>query len=103
MQITSAQRDFARLVRETRFGSIEHIRLNGGQPVIDANLEVRVVFRLSGVEPPLEVMTDNDYLGRPQVRAMFERFEQVREGIVECLDVRDGLPFKMTVRRGSQM
>ena len=101
MQITNAQRDFARLVRETRFGSIERIRLNGGQPIIDTNLEVRVEFRLSGVEPPREVITDNDYLERPQVRAMFERFEQVQDGIVECLDVRDGLPFKMTVLRGA--
>jgi hypothetical protein len=103
MQITDTERTFAGLVRETRFGTIEHIRLSGGRPIIDANTEVATEYRLSGTEPPKEVMTDDEYLMRPQVRAMFERFRLVQDGIIKSLDIRDGLPFKMIVRRSARM
>jgi len=103
VQITDAERAFARLVHETRFGTIENIRLSGGQPVIDDNTEIATEYRLSGMEPAREVMTDDEYLSKPQVRSMFERFKLVREGTVQNLDIRDGLPFKMTVRRSVKM
>ena len=102
MQVTDSDRAFAELVRDTRFGTIEHIRVSGGRPVIDANTEVCTEYRLSGVEPGVEMMTEDQYVSKPQVRAMFERFRAVGDGIIECLEVRDGLPFKMTVRRSAR-
>lgn len=99
MQKVLTDYEFARLVRETQFGSVRRFRLSDGQPVFDDGTEIGVEYKLSGLEPQREVMDDETYLKRPQVRTMFTRFRQLRNGIVECLDVRDGLPFKMVVRR----
>ena len=103
MQTTDAVRSFIRLIQETRFGSIENFRLVDGQPVVDSNSEVRTEYRLSGVESAREVMRTQDYLTKPQVRTMLKRFEHIWDGMVECMDVRDGLPFKMIVKRPARI
>lgn len=103
MQITDAERSFIRLVRELRFGRIESFRLVAGLPVIDRDTSIFTEYKLSGNQPEPEVTPGDEYLKRPQVRAMLDRFHVVRDGSVECLDVRDGLPFKMSVRSSALM
>lgn len=99
MQATKAEQEIIRLIRETQFGSITNIRLTDGQPIIDKNTEVSVEYKLSGIDASREALSEEDYLRKPQVRTMFERFRTIGSGSIECLDVRDGLPFKMTVTR----
>jgi len=99
MSMTNAERELIRLIRQTQFGCISNIKLAAGQPVLDANTSVSIEFKLSGTEPTREVLSDQDYARKPQVRTLFERFRTLSNGTVECLDVRDGLPFKMTIKR----
>ena len=99
MQQTLTDREFGKLIHETRFGSIRDFRLSDGQPVTDDSTEISVEYKLSGLEPREEVMDIESFLEKPQVQTMLARFRQVGHGVVECLDVRDGLPFKMVVRR----
>jgi hypothetical protein len=87
------------LIREMRHGRIENFRVVDGKPIVGASTEVCVEYKLSGVEQPSEVINEREFLKKPQVRAMFEKLEQVRHGTVDYLDVRDGLPFKLMVRR----
>ena len=98
MPMTNAERELIRLIRKTQFGSISNIKLAGGQPVLDSDTSVSVEFRLSGLEPTREVISESEYLKKPQVRTLFERFRTTGSGTIECIDVRDGLPFKMTVK-----
>lgn len=99
MPVTNAERELIRLIRQTQFGCISNIKLSAGQPVVDGNTSVSIEFKLSGIEPTKEVLSEQDYLNRPQVRTLFERFRTLGNGTIECLDVRDGLPFKMTIKR----
>ena len=99
MQEVLTDREFGRLIRDTRFGSIRDFRLSEGRPVIDDGTQISVEYKLSGLESHEEVIDAETFLDRPQVRTMLARFRQVGDGVVECLDVRDGLPFKMVVRR----
>ena len=99
MQATNAERELIRIMRETQFGSIANIRLAGGQPVIGKHTDVSKEYKLSGVEPRREVISEDGYLAKPQVRTMFERFRAIDGGVIERLEVRDGLPFKMTIKR----
>lgn len=99
MPFTNAERELIRLIRQTQFGCISNIKLSAGQPVFDGNTYMSVEFKLSGVEQAREVLSEEDYARKPQVRALFERFRTQGNGTIECLDVRDGLPFKMTIKR----
>jgi hypothetical protein len=99
MPVTNAERELIRLIRQTQFGCISNIKLSAGQPVFDGNTSVSIEFKLSGLEPTKEVLSEQDYLNRPQVRTLFERFRTLGNGTIECIDVRDGLPFKMTIKR----
>lgn len=99
MPVTNAERELIRLIRQTQFGCISNIKLSAGQPVFDGNTSVSIEFKLSGLEPTKEVLSEQDYLGKPQVRTLFERFRTLGNGTIECIDVRDGLPFKMTIKR----
>jgi len=99
MPITNTERELMRLVRETQFGSIHNVRVSGGLPVIDANTQVSIEYKLSGLDNKREVLSDQDYARKPQVRTLFERLRAMGSGSVECIEVRDGLPFKMTIKR----
>ena len=99
MQQVLTDREFGKLIHETRFGSIRDFRLSNGQPVFDDDTQISVEYKLSGLESREEVIDDEMFLEKPQVRTMLARFRQVGNGVVECLDVRDGLPFKMSVTR----
>jgi len=103
MQVSSATLSFIRLVRKTRFGTIRNFRLCQGEPCVDANTEVSVEYRLSGSEQKPDQVTDDDYLNKPQVKTMLRQFIAVGDGLVEMLDVRDSLPFKMVVRKRAIM
>lgn len=98
MPMTNAERELIRLIRQTRFGCISGIKLAEGQPMLDFNTSVSVEIKLSGLEPTTEVVSEQDYIKKPQVRTLFERFRAIGNGTIECIDVRDGLPFKMTVK-----
>lgn len=99
MQRILTDREFGRLIQDTRFGSIRDFRLSDGLPVIDDDTGISIEYKLSGLESREEVIDAETFLEKPQVRTMLARFRQVGNGVVECLDVRDGLPFKMVVRR----
>lgn len=99
MPVTNAERELIRLIRQTQFGCISNIKLSAGQPILDGNTSVSIEFKLSGLEPTKEVLSEQDYLNKPQVRTLFERFRTLGNGTIECLDVRDGLPFKVTIKR----
>lgn len=98
MQRILTDRELVKLIQETRFGSIRNFRLSDGKPVINNDTDICVEYKLSGIESREEVMDIKTLINKPQVQTMFARFRQVGNGIVECLDVRDGLPFKMIVR-----
>lgn len=99
MPVTNAERELIRLIRQTQFGCVSNIKLSAGQPIFDGNTSVSIEFKLSGLEPTKEVLSEQDYLNKPQVRTLFERFRTLGNGTIECIDVRDGLPFKMTIKR----
>lgn len=99
MPVTNAERELIRLIRQTQFGCISNIKLSAGQPIFDGNTSVSIEFKLSGLESTKEVLSEQDYLNKPQVRTLFERFRTLGNGTIECLDVRDGLPFKVTIKR----
>jgi len=96
--LTDAESALIRLIQKIRFGRIENFRLVDGEPILGAETELCTEYKLSGVEQPREEITDEEFLSMPHVRTMFKRFEEVRHGTVDYLDVRDGLPSKLMVR-----
>lgn len=97
-KLTDAESALIRIIQKIRFGRIENFRLVDGEPILGAETELCTEYKLSGVEQPREVVTDEEFLSMPHVRTMFKRFEEVRHGTVDYLDVRDGLPSKLMVR-----
>lgn len=98
MNAVSADTKLVRIVREMRFGCIENIALVDGHPIMDGNTEVVRSYKFAAEEPRKEVITEDEYLRKRQVRAMFETFRTIGTGTIGCLEVQDGLPFKMSVR-----
>lgn len=99
--ITNAKPTITSIICGMRYGRIENFRVVQGAPMVDTETQICIEYKLSGVEQPLEVITEREFLNKPQVRAMLDKFRMVGDGIIECLDVRDGLPCKMTVRKNA--
>lgn len=96
--ITKADSPFLRLLRRIRYGSIENFRLVDGEPILGSETEVCTEYKLSSIDQGVEVINDIDFLNKPQVRTMFNRFKEIRHGRVEILELRDGLPARIKMR-----
>lgn len=98
MNAVSGDIKLVRVVRQIRFGCIENILLVDGHPVFDENTDVVRSYKFSAEEPRKEVITEDEYLEKRQVRMMLQTFRTIGTGTIGCLEVQEGLPFKMSVR-----
>jgi hypothetical protein len=91
------------LMSAISFGRIEGLAVRNGQPVLDPPPRI-IRERLLGsagkssCSPP----PADDFLIRSQVSELFSTLAQIGNGVVQALEIRHGLPFRLTtVEHGS--
>jgi hypothetical protein len=82
-------------MQQLHFGRIVGLRLRAGQPVLDP-LPRRVRDHKLGSEPPpRSASASGDFLLKQQVVELFAYFDQIGDGIVDLIEVKHGLPFRL--------
>jgi hypothetical protein len=98
--LTAAQRSLLRIIRENRFGRIENLRIQDGQPVFDGAVKVVRVARLGGESGTTTVPSSDECELKQAIRDLFEELARLRDGEIVRLEFRHGLPFLLeTVAR----
>lgn len=85
------------LMQHVNFGRIERLVINEGQPVLDPRPRVVREFRFPGENGPRPEAAIGDFALKAQVVELFRAFEELRDGVIEVLDIKHGLPFRMAV------
>lgn len=81
-------------IRAIGFGRIEALHVRSGQPLPDPPARMIREFKLGGSDH----QTDrSDYLNKRQVRELLALFEQIGDGVIDCIEVRHGLPFRVVL------
>ena len=92
-----ARRRLVTLMQEVNFGRVEGIVVRGGEPILDPLPRVVREIKLCAENGPRPEVAKDDFALRAQVRDLFAHMEAMDDGVICCIEVKHGLPFKMTV------
>jgi hypothetical protein len=83
-------------MQEMNFGRIEHLSIRDGQPVFSPPprmvRDVKLGAPDNGARPELRV---SDFALKREHVELFENFKRLGNGIVETIEVKSGLPFRL--------
>ena len=85
------------LIQEVYYGKIEDLVISGGEPVMGLPLKVLRDVKLSGEYSRKPILADRDYLDKPQVVEMLRQFRRLGDGVVQLVEIHDGLPFRIQI------
>lgn len=85
------------LMQSVNFGRIENLLVNAGEPVVAPRPVVVREIKFAGENGPRPELAANDFLLKQQVVELFAFFDQLQDGVIDVLEVKHGLPFRMIV------
>ncbi len=86
------------LMQRVNFGRIDGLVVTDSQPVLDPPPQITREIKLggeNGARPEAEI---GDFALKSQVIELFDFFEQLRNGVIDVLEVKHGLPFRVIVQ-----
>jgi len=92
-----ARERLVKLMQEINFGRVEGLVVRDGDPVFDRPPRVLREVKLCAENGPRPESGKEDFALKAQVRDLFAQMEAMGDGIIRCLEVKHGLPFKMTI------
>jgi len=94
-QLSSARQALVRLCQRLNFGQIHHMRVQDGDPLFDPEPLVFIHVRLdTDNDPRLETQL-KDFELRNEVVRLMASFDHIKNGVIERIDVRAGLPCRI--------
>lgn len=96
-------RQCIRLMQTLNFGRIDGLVVRGGQPILDPPPEIVREVRFGAENGPRPEAAIEDFLLKAPVVEFFDQLSRLGDGIVESLEVKHGLPFRMTVREPARL
>ncbi len=97
VSLPEPQRKLVELMQEINHGRIEGLAVRGGNPVLEPRPRVIREIKFCAENGPRAERKIPDYCLKAPVIECLRYLQQVRDGTIETLDVKHGLPFRMTV------
>jgi hypothetical protein len=98
--LSTQQKRLLETLQRTNYGRIEGLRIRGGQPIFDPPPRVVKDVKLGatdiGARPELE---SGDFALKREHIELFEQFRNLGNGTIDCLVVKGGLPFLLTLEQ----
>lgn len=85
------------LMQGMNFGRIFDLAVRNGQPVMDPPPRVIREIKFGGDNGPRPEAAKSDFTLKAQVRDLFAQMEALGDGVIPCIEIQRGLPFRMTV------
>jgi hypothetical protein len=97
-QLSPARQHLVAMMQDINFGWVEGLVVREGEPVLD-DPEPKVFreIKFGGDNVPRGAAGAGDYALKAQVIELFQHFDRLRNGRIEVLTVKHGLPFVMHV------
>jgi hypothetical protein len=89
--LSPARRRLLRVMARIGFGEITGLRVRGGEPCFEPPPRAVRVVKLGCAADP-GPGPDVDFALKAQVVELFERLDELGDGVVESIEVRHGLP-----------
>jgi len=95
--LSPARARLVELMQGINFGRVERLAVRGGAPVFDPPPRVVREIKFGAENGPRPEGTKVDFSLKAQVRELFAQMEAMGDGVIRSLEVKHGLPFRMTI------
>jgi hypothetical protein len=95
--LSEPRRRLVEMMQQISFGRIDCLAVRGGEPVFDPKPRVIRDIKLGGENSPGLESGHRDFLLKTQVIELLDYLTEVNDGIVESIEVKHGLPFRLIV------
>ena len=95
--LSDAQVRLIELMQRINYGRIEGLSVCDGQPIMDPPPRVIREIKFGGDNGPRPEAAKSDFALKAQVRDLFAQLEALGDGVIPCIEIQRGLPFRMTV------
>lgn len=87
-----------KLMQRINFGRIENLAIAGGQPVLAPPPRIVREIKLGGENGPRPEAAIDDFALKSQVVELFRTLDDRRDGVIDVLEIKHGLPFRLVIR-----
>ena len=95
--LSESQVQLVELMQGINFGRIEGLSVRRGEPVLDPPPRVIREIKFGGENGPRPEVIKTNFALKAQVQDLFTYLEAMGNGVVRCIEIKHGLPFRMTV------
>lgn len=95
--LTFSQQKLLAEMQRINFGRIEGLTIRCGEPVFSPQPRIIREIKLGSENGPRPEVDKLDFALKIQVRDLFTQMEALGDGIIPCIEIQRGLPFRMTV------
>ena len=94
--LTPARKRLIELAQRVNFGRIENLCVREGEPVFDPPPRVIRSVKLGGDNGLRREASKEDFSIKAKVIELFDILDQIGNGVIERIDIAEGLPCSMT-------
>lgn len=94
--LTDSQARLVELMQWLNYGRIEFLHFRNGEPVFNPKPRVFRRFQFKGKNGPRPEAVQSDFELKNEVKALFAHMRARGDGVIENIDVHEGLPSGMT-------
>jgi hypothetical protein len=98
-ELSAGRRRLVELQQQINFGRIEGMRVRAGEPVLDPLPRVVREIKIGGDNGPRPEARRDDFLLKGHHAELFAHLDELRDGTVEVLEIKHGLPFRLLIAR----
>jgi hypothetical protein len=84
-------------MQRLNFGRIENLVITDGQPVFSPSSRVVRSVKFGGKNGPRPEASLEDFALKDEVIELLRYVDEIRDGVINILEIQHGLPFRMTV------
>jgi len=95
--LSESQVHLLELMQRVNFGRIEGLPVRRGEPVMDPPPRIVREIKFGGENGPRPEIAKADFELKAKVQDLFAHLEAIGDGVVRCIEIKHGLPFRMTV------
>ena len=91
--LSPARRRLVELLQTINFGRLEHLPVQGGEPVLDPLPPITREYKFSAENGPRPEATRPDCALKPQHLDLMHVLDEVRDGTIAVIICKHGIPF----------
>lgn len=93
--LSPSRKRLIELMQSINFGRIENLTLHRGDPVLEPPPCLIREVKFGGENGPRPERDASDFLLKTQVIELFAYFAQLGDGVIDRIEVKHGLPFRL--------